>query len=219
MTWMVLPVLVPSTRIAQFRYFEILIRRLVTTIMRKLIIQSFLLFCIIVFSYNVTYASKAGLQDIVWDKLGGNLIVSFKLKDVFSSQLNEVVLNGTPVTFTFFVTLYQVRDLWLDKKVVNIKIDHMMKYDILQEKFNMKRSWRIDEVLATKSFAEAQKVMTEISNLEILPFDCLENDGRYQIGIKAELSKANLPLNVRSSFFFSPSWGFETDWYILDFNH
>jgi hypothetical protein len=119
----------------------------------------------------VTYANKASLQDIVWDKLDGNLIVSFKLKNVFSSQLNEVVLNGTPVTFTFFVTLYQVRDLWLDKKIVNIKIDHMMKYDILQEKFIMKRSWKIDEVVVTESFAEAQKAMTEISNLKIFPFD------------------------------------------------
>jgi hypothetical protein len=107
----------------------------------------------------------------------------------------------------------------MDKKIVNIKIDHMMKYNILQEKFIMKRSWRIDEVLITESFAEAQKVMTEISNLKILPFDWLENDGRYQIGIKAELSKANLPRNLRAAFFFSPSWGFETDWYILDFNH
>ena len=187
--------------------------------MRKLISQFFLLFCIIVFFYSVTYARNVSLQNIVWDKVDGNLIVSFKLKDVFSQQLNEVVLNGTPVTFTFFVVLYQVRDLWVDKKIVNIKIDHMMKYDILQEKFIMKRSWKIDEVLITDSFAEAQKVMTEISNLKILPFDWLENDGRYQIGIKAELSKANLPLNVRSAFFFSPSWGFETDWYMLDFNH
>jgi hypothetical protein len=187
--------------------------------MRKLITQFFLLLLIIVFLSNVRYASKASLQDIVWDKVDGNLIVSFKLNGVFSSQLNDVILNGTPVTFTFFVTLYQVRDLWVDKKIVNIKIDHMMKYDILQEKFTMKRSWRIDEVLITESFAEAQKLMTEISNLKILQFDWLENDGRYQIGIKAELSKANLPLNVRSAFFFSPSWGFETDWYILDFNH
>ena len=95
----------------------------------------------------------------------------------------------------------------------------MMKYDILQEKFIMKRSWKIDDVLVTESFAEAHKVMAEISNLRILPFEWLENDGRYQIGIKAELSKANLSLNLRSAFFFSPSWGFETDWFILDFNH
>ena len=187
--------------------------------MRKLTTRFFLLFFIIVLFCNATSARKAGLQDIVWDKIDGNLIVSFKLNNVFSSQLNEVVLNGTPITFSYFVTLYEVRDFWVDKKIVNVKIDHMMKYNILQEKFIMKRSWRIDEVLVTDSFAEAQKAMTEISNVKILPFDWLQNDGRYQIGIKAELSKANLPSDLRSAFFFSPSWGFETDWYILDFNH
>ena len=68
-------------------------------------------------------------------------------------------------------------------------------------------------------FLKLRRAMTEVRNLKILPFDWLENDGRYQIGIKAELSKDNLPRNLRSAFFFSPSWGFETDWYILDFNH
>jgi hypothetical protein len=187
--------------------------------MRKSITRFALLFFIIVAFSHATYARKAGLQDIVWDKIDGNLIVSFKLNNVFSSQLKEVVLNGTPITFAYFVTLYEVRDYWVDKKIANIKIDHMMKYDILQEKFIMKRSWRTDEVLTTDSFAEAQELMTEIRNLKILPFDWLENDGRYQIGIKAELSKANLPRNLRSAFFFSPSWGFETDWYILEFYH
>jgi hypothetical protein len=187
--------------------------------MRKSITRFTLLFFIIVAFSHATYARKAGLQDIVWDKIDGNLIVSFKLNNVFSSQLKEVVLNGTPITFAYFVTLYEVRDYWVDKKIVNIKIDHMMKYDILQEKFIMQRSWKIGEVLVTGSFAEAQKAMTEISNLKILPFDWLQNGGRYQIGIKAELSKANLPRKLRSAFFFSPSWGFETDWYILEFHH
>lgn len=192
---------------------------LVNTIMKKIITQFVLLFFTILFFCNATYARKAGLQDIIWDKVDGNLIVSFKLNDAFSSQLNEVVLNGTPITFAYFVTLYEVRDFWVDKEIVNIKINHIMKYDILQEKFMMQRSWKIGEVLVTGSFAEAQKAMTEISNLKILPFDWLENDGHYQIGIKAELSKASLPSDLRSAFFFSPSWGFETDWYILEFYH
>jgi hypothetical protein len=112
--------------------------------------------------------------------------------------------------------LYEVRDFWLDKKIVNIKIDHMMKYNILKKKFTVKRSWDIEKVLVTESFDEAQNLMTEISSLKIIPFSWLADENRYQIGIKAELSKADLPLDLRSALFFSPSWGFETDWYVLD---
>jgi hypothetical protein len=95
----------------------------------------------------------------------------------------------------------------------------MMKYNVLKKEFVIKRSWQIDEVLITESFDEAQSLMTEISGLKIIPFNWLENGNRYQLGIKGELSKANLPINLRSALFFSPSWGFETDWYILDFSH
>ncbi len=95
----------------------------------------------------------------------------------------------------------------------------MMKYDVLRKKFVTKRFWELDEVLVTESFDEAQKVMTEIRNFKILPFTLLENGNRYQMRIKAELSKASLPINLQSGLFVSPSWDFETDWYILDFNH
>ena len=169
--------------------------------------------------YDLAYARKSDLQNIVLDSANGDLVVSFRLANVFSSQMEEVILNGTPIIFTYFVELYEVRDFWLDKKIMNIKIDHMLKYSVLKKEFAIKRSWEIDKVLITTSFAEAQNLMIEISSLRIIPYNWLEHDSRYQIGIKAELSKGNLPLNLRSALFFSPSWGFETDWYLLDFNH
>ena len=176
-------------------------------------------FSVLISFNNLAYANKVNLQNIVIDNINGNLIVSFQLENVFSLQMKEVVLNGIPITFTYFVSLFEVRDFWLDKKMVNLKIDHMMKYNVLKKEFVIKRSWQIDEVLITESFDEAQSLMTEISGLKIIPLNWLDNRNHFQIGIKAELSKANLPINLRSELFFSPSWGFETDWYILDFSH
>ena len=174
---------------------------------------------IIIFSYNLAHATQASLQNIVLDSKDGNLTLSFELESAFSEPMKEVILNGTSITFTFFVLLREIKDFWVDKKIVNIKIDHRLKYNVLKKEFVIKRSWEIDEVLITGSFSEAQNLMAAIRSLEILPFNWLENGKRYQIAIKAELSKANLPLNLRSVMFFSPPWGFETDWYILGFNH
>jgi hypothetical protein len=178
-----------------------------------------LCFLILLIPYDLASAHKTDLENIVLDSANGDLVVSFKLQNVFSSQMEDVILNGTPITFTYFVKLYEVRDFWLDKNIINIKIDHMLKYNVLKKVFAIKRSWEIDKVLTTISFTEAQNLMTEISSLRIIPYNWLENGSRYQIGIKAKLSKANLPLNLRSALFFSPSWGFETDWCVLDFNH
>jgi len=173
---------------------------------------------IFTFSSSLAQATKASLRDIVLDSNNENLTLSFKLENSFPAEMKEVILNGTPITFTFFVVLREIKDFWPDRKIVDIKIDHLLKYNVLKKEFVIKRSWEIDEVSITKSFVEAQHLMAVISSLKILPFSWLENGSRYQIAIKAELSKANLPLNLRSVMFFSPSWGFETDWYILDFN-
>lgn len=173
---------------------------------------------ILIFSCNLVQATQASLQNIVLDSKNENLTLSFKLKDAFSEEMKEIILNGTSITFTFFVELREIKDFWIDKKIVDIKIDHMLKYNVLKKEFVIKRSWEIDEVLMTESFAEAQNLMTAIRSLKILPFNWLENGNRYQVAVKAELSKASLPPSLRSMMFFSPSWGFATDWYILDFS-
>ena len=173
---------------------------------------------IIIFTCNLAQASKASLQNVVLDSKDKNLTLSFTLEHAFSEEMEEVILSGTPITFTFLVELREIKDFWIDKKLVDIKIDHMLKYNVLKKEFVIKRSWEIDEVLVTKSFDEAQNLMTTIRGLQILPFNWLENGNRYQLATKAELSKANLPFDLRTAMFFSPPWGFETDWYILDFN-
>ena len=193
--------------------------RSLKSVIQQIAKQAIISLCVLIFTCNLAQASKASLQDIVLDSKNENLTLSFKLEDAFPEQMKEVILNGTPITFAFLVELREIKDFWIDKKLVDIKIDHMLKYNVLKKEFVIKRSWEIDEVLVTKSFDEAQDLMTTIRSLKILPFNWLENGNRYQIAAKAELSKANLPFDLRSVMFFSPSWGFETDWYILDFNH
>ncbi len=192
--------------------------RYLNSVIQQIPKQVLIAVCVLIFSCNLAQATKASLQNIVLDSKNENLTLSFKLEGAFSEQMKEVILSGTSITFTFFVVLREIKDFWVDKKIVDIKIDHMLKYNVLKKEFVIKRSWQIDEVLITDSFAEAQNLMAAISSLKILPFNWLENGNRYEITIKAELSKANLPLNLRPVMFFSPPWGFETDWYILDFN-
>ena len=193
--------------------------RSLKSVIQQIAKQAIISLCVLIFTCNLAQASKASLQDIVLDSKNENLTLSFKLEDAFPEQMKEVILNGTPITFAFLVELREIKDFWIDKKLVDIKIDHMLKYNVLKKEFVIKRSWEIDEVLVTKSFDEAQDLMATIRSLKILPFNWLENGNRYQLAAKAELSKDNLPFDLRSVMFFSPSWGFETDWYILDFNH
>ena len=64
---------------------------------------------------------------------------------------------------------------------------------------------------------EAEKLMTEIDSLKVLPLDRLVTGSRYQIRTKAQLSKVRLPLYLHYILFFVALWDFETDWYTIDF--
>ena len=177
------------------RYPYILLDKTLRILIEKRIKQ-ILAFCfMLMITHNLAHANKRSLQNLLIENANRNLIVSFRLENAFSSQMKEFISIGTPITFTYLVALYEIRDFWIDKKIVNSKIDYMMKYDIFKKEFVIKKSWQIDEVLITGSFDEAQILMTKKSGLKIFPFNWFNTDNRYQIGIKAEHSKANLPVN------------------------
>ena len=77
---------------------------------------------ILIFNCNPAQATKASLQDIVLDSKNENLTLSFKLENAFPAEMKEVILNGTPITFTFFVVFQQVVYLYIDYLPVDPKI-------------------------------------------------------------------------------------------------
>ena len=165
------------------------------------------------------YASEVALYNVVINNTAEYLTADLKLENVFSSKMKEAAFTGLPITFTFIIVLYQVRDFWFDKEIINMKTEHMIRYNILKKEFVIEKSWEIGKTLTTESFDRAQKLVTEISNLEILPRKRLEHGKYYQLAVKAKLSKENLPFRLKFALFFSSLWDFETDWYTLDFNY
>ena len=87
---------------------------------------------ILIFIQNSAHAQQAHLKNIVISNTAGTVVASFKLEDAFSSEMKEAILKGTPITFTFLVALYEVRSLWFDNKIADIRIDHMIKYNAMK---------------------------------------------------------------------------------------
>ena len=95
-----------------YRYLNSVIQQ----VPKQVIIAVFIL----IFCSHSAQATKASLRDIVLDSNNENLALSFKLENAFSEQMKEVMLNGTPITFTFFIVLRQIMDFWPDRKIVDI---------------------------------------------------------------------------------------------------
>ena len=176
-----------------------------------------LILAILLVVQNLAYAQDAILTDIIVTNTRDDLLVYLTVEGAFREKMNNAILSGVPTTFSFFISLYQERNLWLDKEVADIKITHTLKYNNLKKEFVVKRSWENGDPLVMQSFDEARKLMTEIDSLKIVPLRMLEKGRRYQIRAKAELSKLTLPYYLHYVLFFVSLWDFETDLYTIDF--
>jgi len=176
-----------------------------------------LLIAIVFFTQNLAFAQDARLTNIIVTNTQDDLLVYLNVEGAFTEKMKKAVLSGVPTNFSFFVSLYGVRNLWFDKKIADITITNMIKYDNLKEEFTIKRTWEKSGPLVTRSFDEAQEWMAEIDGLKVVSLEQLEKGIQYQLRAKAELSKITLPYYLHYVLFFVSLWDFETDWYTIDF--
>jgi len=164
-------------------------------------------------------AEKAGLTDIVVTNTMDHLLVYFSVTDCFSEDVVKAIENGFKTSFTFFIKLYGVRGLWLDKEIADFKVKHDIQYDNLKRVYNVRLSERDNKVISVKNFDEAKTLMSEIVGLEVCELHRLRKGSRYKVSMMAELDKIRLPLHLHYVFFFLSLWDFETDWYTMDFKY
>lgn len=174
-------------------------------------------FSIFFFTQNVSFAQDVRLTNFIVTNTRDDLLIYLNVEGAFREKMEKAITSGVPATFSFFITLYQSRKLWMDKKIADIKVTHTVKYNALKKEFLVKRSWENGEPKVLQSFSEAQELMAKIDRLQIVPLSGLEKGGRYQIRAKAELSKITLPLYLHYVLFFVSLWDFETDWHTIDF--
>jgi hypothetical protein len=99
-----------------------------------------------------------------------------------------------------------------------LEIRHTVKYNNLKNEFAITRSEHNNKAVIVETLSEAKRVMAEVENVRISELKLLEKNRRYQVSVKAELSKITLPFYLHHVFrFFLFLWDFETDWHTTDF--
>ena len=176
-----------------------------------------LLLAFILIGHGAVFAQDARLTNITVSNTRDDLLLYLNLEGAFSEKLKKAILSGVPAAFFFLTKLNSVRNMWVDRGRADITVTHTIKYDNLKKEFTVRRSWRNNEPEITKSFSEAQKWMSEVNSLKIIPLGQLEKGQQYQLRTKAEVSKQTLPFYLHYVLFFVSLWDIETDWYTIDF--
>ncbi|MFW6147349.1 MAG: DUF4390 domain-containing protein [Thermodesulfobacteriota bacterium] len=187
--------------------------------LRKLIYFSLVILLFLLFLPGLSSARKASLDDIIVTNTRDHLLVYFNVEDCFTEDMNRAIMNGIQTKFTFFVKLYQVRPGWFDKKIVDIKLTHSVEYNTLKNEFQVLLPEKNNKKITTKDAEEANTMMAEIVALKVAKLDALRRGSHYQLRLKAELDKIELPFYLNYVFFFLSLWDFETDWYSVVFKY
>jgi hypothetical protein len=161
-------------------------------------------------------AEEARLTDIIVTNTRDDLLAYLTVKGAFRSDMKAAILSGVPATFSFYISLYMVRDVWFDAEIADLKLTHTVKYDSLKKEFSVVRSWE-KRARTVSTFEEAQQLMSEVDSLKLVPLSRLKKGAQYQLRAKAELDKLTLPFYLHYVLFFVSLWDFETDWYTIDF--
>lgn len=165
----------------------------------------------------VAAPNKAEISKIVIDKNGKNLEASFRLIDCFNSDMEEAILNGVPTTFRIIVVVEKPSLFLIKSKVADFTLQHTIRYNRLNNEFQVELPEHPQKILVTRSFDEAKKWMSTVDNLPVIPTCWLIKDQEYYLDVKAELSKVELPLFFRYILFWVSLWDFETEWYTVEF--
>ncbi len=164
-------------------------------------------------------AEDAHLTDIVVTFNNDQLLVYFNVKDCFTEDLNKAIESGINTTFTFFITLYEVRDFQWDRNMADLRVKHDITYDNLKEVYRIKLSERNNKMIPVKDFHEAKSLMSKIVGLKITNLQNLQKGNRYRVCMMAELDKIRLPFYLDYVLFFLSLWDFETEWYEIHFTY
>lgn len=162
-------------------------------------------------------AQNAKLTNFAIIRHNDDLLFKMNLEGAFAEEMNRAVMTGVSASFSYFIKLYTIKDLWFDRKISDVYLTTTVKYDTLKKTFTVSRSWKNAEPVVTESFKEAQELMTHIEGLKIIQVSHLEKNGKYQIQAKAEVSKLTLPFYLHYIFPIGYFWDLETDWYMIDF--
>ena len=97
-------------------------------------------------------AEEARIEDIIITQTRDHLVLDFRVSECFTEEMKKAIDTGINPSFTFFVRLYEVRNLWWDYKIADLKLSHDIQYDNLKKIYTVSLSERNNKVIFSQDF-------------------------------------------------------------------
>ena len=157
------------------------------------------------------------MVDILITSNTKNVLLYSRLVDGFKTEMESAIFAGVPAIFTISLEVYQERP-YLDRNVFSKVIHRTIKYDILKKTFTISTNDKNPPVVFP-DYESAQKAMSELSGISVIPLSNLDRGHNYTIHVKVKMNKVVLPFSMEYVFFFVSLWDYETPLYKIRFSY
>jgi hypothetical protein len=118
----------------------------------------------------------------------GHVLVSFKLGEVFTEELQKAVHSGLTVTFVYKIDLVRSAAVWFDRTIASAVVTATVRYDNLTRRYHVTRTLdgRIERADQTEREEAVREWLTaDFDRLPLFPNVSLEKNGEYYVRVRA----------------------------------
>lgn len=180
-------------------------------------IVPFFLLVLLFFGGNAQGAEKARIEEGFVVNSQTELLLYFSVDGAMSPAMAKGILTGIPVSFAFFVELYEHQDGKGNVQIASRTFMHTLYFETLKEEFNLECAEHSKEGVIFHEFAKATRAMVGVHDLAVTSLALLKPGVHYTVKIKARLAKQALPEKFKNVMTFIKIWDFETEWSELTF--
>jgi len=164
-------------------------------------------------------AAEVSVKEVQTREEGGMLVMDANIDYGFSEEALEALDNGVPLTLAVHVQLRGTGDWVWTTSLVDLRLRYVIRYKPLTERYHVSQlpdKGGVDYV--TRDAAVA--ALGDIDGLQLISNKRLdEEEGPFEIQVKAELDIEELPLPLKPIAYLFPSWKLSSGWtkWPLDF--
>ncbi len=124
----------------------------------------------------------------------GHVLVSFKMAEAFTEELENAVRSGLTISFVYQVDLKRGSTLWFDRTIASAVVTASVRYDLLTRKYHVSRmvDGRVERADVTDREDTVREWLTaDFEKLPLFQNVPLEMNAEYYVRVRAHTSPRN----------------------------
>jgi hypothetical protein len=161
---------------------------------------------------ELAWAGPLRISNLVVTNSDRTLLVNMVLLGSLPDGIVEGLGTGIPATVRFQVELWQYNSWWVDRRIAAKILERQVVYDVLTKEYRVSAGQGEErDPYVTRDIWEAERVMSEVRALRLVPISSLRGQDLYYVRARADV-RSGTPDSSFSKIV--PLWSsrVETDW-------